>query len=281
VSTPADRQLEPTTPATSASRQLSELPTDELEHLAEEFGIDPTAFPSRQHLVSAIHDRRQAIANMDRDAMLDVVKWGRRPVSVSATKEQIAQEIARITSMNFAGLSHRGLLILSRMRGIRTESDEPVPSIIRKLKKQEGLLARLNRKRRAVIGSLISRAIGEDDREYHFLPPTSTSSTTTTSHPPPHSPTASIREEIEESGVLGGIAGRIKRQADSYLNQKLDEIEARIDRKLDEIDRRLAEWRDKEIANRIRILKITLWVSVILAGVSLIYSYIKVYFWPH
>jgi hypothetical protein len=79
--------------------------------------------------------------------------------------------------------------------------------------------------------------------------------------------------------LIGGLAGRIKREADVYLNQKLDEIEARIDRKLDEIDRRLAEWRDREIANRIRILKITLWASVIVAAVSLVYSYVKVYFW--
>src|SRR5205823_7516844 len=86
----------------------------------------------------------------------------------------------------------------------------------------------------------------------------------------------SIKEEIEEAGLFGGIAGRIKRSADEYLNQKLDEIEARIDRKLDEIDRRLGEWRDKEIANRIRILKITLWASVIVGVCSLIYSYITV-----
>jgi hypothetical protein len=85
-----------------------------------------------------------------------------------------------------------------------------------------------------------------------------------------------LREEVEESGFFGGIANRVKRQADSYVNQKLDEIEARIDRKLDEIDRRLAEWRDKEIANRIRILKITLWASVVVAAVSLIYSYVQV-----
>ena len=48
-------------------------------------------------------------------------------------------------------------------------------------------------------------------------------------------------------------------------------------RKLDEIDRRLSEWRDKEIANRIRILKITLWASVIVAGISLLYSYVMRY----
>jgi hypothetical protein len=261
----------------SPSRQLSELPKDELEHLAEEFGIDASVFPSRQHLVAAIHDRRQAIANMDREAMLDVVKWGRRPVGVNATKEQIAQEIARCRSMKFAGLSHRGLLVLARMRGVMVEPDEPVPSIVRRLTRQEGLFSRLNRKRRAVIGSLISKAIGEEEagKEYQFVPPAPGT-------PPPAAggrSASSIRDEIEEAGLLGGITGRIKRSADTYLNQKLDEIEARIDRKLDEIDRRLAEWRDKEIANRIRILKITLWASVIVAGISLIYSYIKVYFW--
>ena len=36
-------------------------------------------------------------------------------------------------------------------------------------------------------------------------------------------------------------------------------------------------WRDREIANRIRILKITLWASVIVAIVSLIYSYVTTY----
>ena len=96
-----------------------------------------------------------------------------------------------------------------------------------------------------------------------------------TSTAPP--PAASLKDDIEESGLFGGIANRVKKTADSYLNQKLDEIEARIDRKLDEIDRRLAEWRDKEVANRIRILKITLWTTVIVAVMSLIYSYLKVY----
>ena len=65
-------------------RQMSDLPKDELEHLAEEFGLDPTRFKTRQQLVSAIHDRRQMIAGMDREAMLDVIRWGRRPVTRNA-----------------------------------------------------------------------------------------------------------------------------------------------------------------------------------------------------
>src|SRR4051812_42745628 len=85
-------------PTSQPARQLSELPKDELEHIAEEFGIDPRDFKTRQHLVTALHERRQTIASLDREAMLDVIKWGRRPVTVNASKEQIAQEIIRIRS---------------------------------------------------------------------------------------------------------------------------------------------------------------------------------------
>jgi hypothetical protein len=154
---------------------------------------------------------------------------------------------------------------------------------VKKLKKQEGFFSRMNRKRRAMLGSIVANIVGENEAppsDYQFVPPPGG----VAGPAAPAQPTAgsaTIKHEIEESGLFGGIAGRIKKSADSYVNQKLDEIEARIDRKLDEIDRRLGEWRDKEIANRIRILKITLWASVIVGAFSLIYTYVKVYFWPH
>jgi hypothetical protein len=240
----------------------------------------------RQHLVAAIHDRRQMIAAMDREAMLDVVRWGRRPVTVNASKEQIAQEIARITSMRFPGLSQRGLVVLARMRGLESRDDDPVPVLVKRLKKKEGLFAKINRKRRAVLGGIVAKIVGEDGpTDYQFVPPpaggtVASPAATVSPAPAPAAPgrPASIKQDIEESGLLGGITNRLKKSADSYVNQKLDEIEARIDRKLDEIDRRLAEWRDKEIANRIKILKITLWASVIVAVCSLIYTYIDVHF---
>jgi hypothetical protein len=258
------------------TRQLSELPRDELNHLAEEFGLDATKYKSRQDLVAALHDRRQLIASLDRDAMLDVVRWGRRPVTASASKEQIAQEIARIRSMRFAGLSQPGLVVLAKLRGLDAKDTDAVPILVRTLKKKEGIFARLSRKRRAFVGSLIARMIGEEGpSDYQFLPTDGAASAPSPSSAP------TIKEDIEEAGLVGGITNRIKKTADAYLNQKLDEIEARIDRKLDEIDRRLAEWRDKEIANRIRILKITLWASVIVALVSLIYSYIMEVFVRH
>src|SRR2546423_3572794 len=145
------------------SRQLSELPRDELNHLGEEFGLDPTTYKTRQELVAAIHDRRQLIAAMDRDSMLDVVRWGRRPVTANASKEQIAQEIARVRSMRFAGLSQRGLIVLARMRGIEAGENEAIPLLVRKLKRKEGVFHRINRKRRAVLGGMVAKMIGETE----------------------------------------------------------------------------------------------------------------------
>jgi hypothetical protein len=271
-------------PAVSAgpTRQLSELPRDELDALAEEYGLDRHEYATQQQLVAAIHDRRQTIVSMEREAMLDVVKWGRRPVTYNASQEQIAQEIARIRSMRFGGLSQRGLVVLAQMRGLAASEADPVPVLIRRLKRQEGLFAKLNRKRRAMLGSIVSKMIGEETHsDYQFLPAPGAVGPPGADRPGGSLLTpapASLKQEIEESGLLGGIAGRLKKSADTYVNQKLDEIEARIDRKLDEIDRRLAEWRDKEVANRIRILKITLWASVIVAALSLVYSYIRVNF---
>jgi hypothetical protein len=292
---PAPNPAEPTAPppasaitvSPSAPRQLADLPRDELATLAEELGLEPRRYKTPQELVSAIHGRRQLIASLDRDAMLDVVRWGRRPVPINATNEQLAHEIGRIKSMRFDGLSERGLITLARLRGVEIAPSDNVPAMVKKLKKREGIFARMNRKRRAVLGSIVSNMIGESDKsaEYQFLPPVegapsgNSGPTTTTGAATAAGRDRSIKEEIEESGLFGGIASRVKKSADQYINQKLDEIESRIDRKLDEIDRRLAEWRDKEIANRIRILKITLWASVIVASLSLVYSYVKVNFY--
>ncbi len=281
--TTPDRQLAsyapvPATPAVTPARQLSDLPADELAALAEELGIDAPRGLDRPDLVAAIHARRQLIATLEREVLLELVRWGRRPVTATAGKEQLAREVVRARSMRFAGLSPAALVALARLRGVAVNEADPVPLLVKKLKKKEGMFSRFGRRRRAFVGSMIARMIGEDpaQQEYHYLPPPTAGTTSAAAPPPPRSP-ASLKEEIEEVGLLGGLTNRVKRTADSYLNQKLDEIESRIDRKLDEIDRRLGEWRDKEIANRIRILKITLWASVVVGIVSLIYAYLKAY----
>jgi hypothetical protein len=275
----------PPAPLNPMVRQLAEMPRDELSHLAESLGLDPTRLKTHTELANAIHDRRQLIASMDRAAMLDVVRWGRRPVTLNATKEQIAQEIARIDSMNFTGLSPRGVVILAQLRGLVINSGEALTVLLRRLRKQEGIFARMNRRRRSVLGRMVASIVGENPGpvDYRYLPDASVDakSSADPKNAPPGSAggaASSIKEEIEEAGLFGGISNRLKKSADLYLNQKLDEVEARIDRKLDEIDRRLAQWRDKEIANRIRILKITLWASVIVGVFSLIYAYVTQYF---
>ena len=89
----------------------------------------------RRNCVAAVQDRQTLIANMDRQAMLDVIRWGRRPLAVNATLEQIAREIVCIKSMRFAGLSQRGLVVLARLRGIRRGRCKAVPELIQSLKK--------------------------------------------------------------------------------------------------------------------------------------------------
>lgn len=267
---------------TAPSRQLSELPRDELNHLATEFGLDPSRFKSQQALVAAIHERRQLIASMDREAMLDVIRWGRRPITVTATRDQIAQEIVRIRSMKFGGLSKRGLLVLAQLRNLDVSPAEPIATVVHKLRRQEGLFARANRMRRSILGAVVGRLISgpESGGEYHYLPGETNDRGPDFADSTNMPPQTTIRDDIEEAGIVGGITHRLRKSADQFLNQKLDEIEARIDRKLDEIDRRLAEWRDKEIANRIRILKITLWASVVFGVCTLLYAYVKTYIRP-
>lgn len=277
-----------------AEVRLTDVSDAELRRIATELGLDARGLVERSTLVAAVQDRRALIANLNREALLDVMRWAGRRVNPIASNEQLAVEIAQVKSMRFSGLSHRGLVALGRLRGVACDDAMPTPDVIARLKEQEGFFAKLGRKRRSMMGKLVSRMLGDDDPANAATPTGRTlDGQTRTDANAPRSANASstnsasargeadrpIQHEIEESGLIAGISSRVKRSADQYINQKLDEIEQRIDRKLDEIDRRLGEWRDKEIANRIRILKISLWATVIVAMVTLLISYLRVYWW--
>ena len=266
----------------SARATSPRLPRDELNTLAEDYGLDSTRYGSRGEVLEALAGRKTLIAGLDREAMLEVVRWGRRPVTATATKEQLALEIARIRRMNFDGLSDAGLYCLARLREVECNPNHPRVVILKKLRRREGMFERLNRKRRSVVAGLAAKIVGdeEDDEPYRYLPPPPSGTTGNgpeTQHLPAPQPAVRpprLRDEIEDRGLFGGLADRVRRSADTYVNAKLDEIELRIDKKLDEIDKRLGEWRDKEIANRVRIIKITLWASLIVSIISLVYAYI-------
>jgi hypothetical protein len=270
------------TPA--AATQLKDLPLAELQTIARDYGLDADLFDTKPGLVAAILDRRTMIGMLDRDALIDVMHWAGKPANATMTRERMALEITKVKSMKFAGLSQRGLVVLGRLRGADVRDTDDTPTVIGKLKSLEGFFAKIGRKRRHIVGKWVSRMIGDSDADAVAsgqLPPpanreeaTRNASNAGGGRPDPR---RKLQDEIEDVGIIAGITGRMRRTADQYLNQKLDEIEARIDRKLDEIDRRLAEWRDKEVANRIRILKISLWATVVVGAATLVISYVRVY----
>src|SRR5262249_54315672 len=84
-------------------------------------------------------------------------------------------------------------------------------------------------------------------------------------------------------GILHGVTIRLRGAADEYIAAKLDEIEARVDVKLDEVEKRIDEkivelhaqvrkLRDEELRHRLRILKISLIFTVLVAALSLGYK---------
>lgn len=82
--------------------------------------------------------------------------------------------------------------------------------------------------------------------------------------------------------LLHNVTETLRGAADGYITAKLDEIEARVDAKLDDIEQRIdqkvaamheqiRELRDQEVLHRLRLLKLTLVFTVIVAALSLGY----------
>ncbi len=247
-----------------SASSLARLPRDELLRYAADLGLELDPDLPEGELLRLIRERQALLAEIPRDALLDIVIWARVPVRRSASKEALARAVAQVRPIRFEGLSDRGLRALARLRGLDAGDDVPRDEIEDKLRRREGLRARWERGRRKLIGALLSRWIegSRPEGDSEFLPEE------------PRSPT--LKESIEDRGVVEGIAHRIRGAADRYLEEKLNEIERRIDAKLDEIDRRLAEWRDREIRNRLKLIKITLVTAIIVAVISLGYDYLKV-----
>ncbi|MCK6455964.1 MAG: hypothetical protein L6Q92_05475 [Phycisphaerae bacterium] len=249
------------------ARHLSELPRDELLRYGRELGLELPDSIDTPDLVARVRQRQELLLGLDREAMLDVVVWARRPVRRSASKETLAKGIASIQPVSFDGLSVRGLRVLAAFRGVPYQDSDDAAALRERLARAEGFWTRVSRQRRALVGALLSKLIdgdtGDSPQAYQFLPEDDASAR------------ASLRHEIEQRGVVSGLASRLRSAADDYVRQKLDEIEIRIDQKLDQIDRRLSEWRDREVANRLRIIRITLMASVVFAILSLGYHGLK------
>ena len=277
--------------------RIDNLPTDELRRYARRLGLHPEEDLHHHELLDLVRDRHQAISSLERDALLDVVIWARRPVRRSASKEDLVTEVTEVQRNKFDKLSQRGLEALAVVRNVPVRPGEPRQLLERRLRKAGGWTATMRRFRRRVVANLISKALqGNEDQEYQFLPDTgptgSPATTTATAEPAETEPAAehatvrpavsheSLRRRIQRDGIVPALAGGLRDVADDYVAQKLDEIERRIDRKLDEIDARLAEWRDREVQNRLKILKITLVVSIFVAVICFVYDVVAPRLYP-
>ncbi|MFH1419426.1 MAG: Rho termination factor N-terminal domain-containing protein [Planctomycetota bacterium] len=257
----------------SDGRVISGLPLDELRHYGNELGLELPSAASKEEWVERIRERQALLIELDRSALLDIIVWARLPVRKSANKEELARQIAQVRSTNYRSLSNAGLVTLARLRGVPTGAFGNSEDIIAELHRQDGFWRRLGRKRRWLAGTVVSWLVersrqGEDSEEYQFLPEEQAAAKNGRA-------SESLKRQIEDRGVVGGLANRLRGAADDYIRVKLDEIEARIDSKLDDIDKRLGEWRDREVANRLKILRITLMFTVLVAVISLGYNCLK------
>lgn len=249
---------------------LSELPPDELARYAAELGLRFERNAAPGEMVRLIRRTQELLLELERDALIDVVVWARRPVRQNAGKEELAREIAKIQRTNYQALSTRGLVAYARLRGHAVSASDNAEEIIDRLRRQDGIWKRLSAVRRSWVGSVVTHLFeggGEDSGEYRFLPDDAGQRGDGLKD--------SLKSQVEEHGLVGGIASRLRGAADEYLRLKMDEIESRIDAKLEQIDQRLAEWRDREVANRLRILRITLIFTVLVAVLSLGYNYLN------
>ena len=101
-------------------------------------------------------------------------------------------------------------------------------------------------------------------------------------------PEAANNKQDWKAKMLHAATDKLRGAADGYIATKLDEIEIRVDAKLDHIERRidakivelhrqLRIMRDRELRHRLRILKITLIFTVLVACLSLLYKLLGKY----
>ena len=75
---------------------LAQLPLDELKAHATSLGIGFGRDAQHGELLRLIRQRQELLLDLDREALLDICVWARRPVKKSAGKDALAQEIASI-----------------------------------------------------------------------------------------------------------------------------------------------------------------------------------------
>ncbi len=246
---------------------------DELIDIARRLGIVVSETATSDELEKRVARRREELLDIGAPALRELlVAAGQHPAHKSNVEDLAAQGLS-IELATCERLPPPALETLARLHGIQPEVDGDRAQLIRRLRGQSNFWDAIRRGRRRMVARFVSAIIEEKDEPR-------AADSALVEPAPRRDRTAgdarkSLREEIESLGVVGGLATRIRGAADEYIQAKLDEIERRIDQKLNQIDERLAEWRDRELSHRLRILRVTLGFSVLVALVSLGYSYVR------
>ncbi len=217
---------------------------------------------SDEELSKCLAARKEQIEDLDWGGLMDIVSWAKHSVPSRPDKLAVAQIILAHRRGHYQGLSHRGLTTLAVLRNVRFKETNSAKKLISRLRRTEGIWGYVLRKRDKWLGSMLSDLL-DAEPEIQEAQRSAQSSQGVT-----------LKEHIEEKGLIEGLGSGLRGAADGYIREKMEEIEARIDYKLDEIDRRLAEWRNRELANRLRMIKIALIFSVVIALLSLLYTYV-------
>ena len=207
--------------------------------------------------------RREQIERLDWGGLMDIMAWAKHPVPTRPDKLAVAQIILAHKRGHYQELSHRGLVTLAILRNVKVKDKDSAGKIMSRLRRSEGIWGYVLKKRDKLVGSVLSNLV---DAEPQIKSSEGSAS---------QSETLTLQEHIEQRGLIEGLGSGLRGVADGYIREKMQEIEDRIDYKLDEIDRRLAEWRNRELTNRLRMIKITLAVSVVIALLSLLYTYVR------
>ena len=218
---------------------------------------------SDEELTKRLADRREQIESLDWGGLMDIMTWAKHPVPTRPDKSAVAQVILAHRRGHYQGLSHRGLVTLAILRNVRVKDTDSAKKVMARLRRSEGIWGYVLRKRDKWLSSALSNLVETDPQVQESREAAQ------------QSERLSLQEHIEQRGLIEGLGSGLRGAADGYIREKMEEIEARIDYKLDEIDRRLAEWRNRELTNRLRMIKITLAVSVVIALLSLLYTYIR------
>ena len=222
---------------------LNDLSREELLQRAVSLGLRPPDDLPEDRLRDRVRERQGWIERLDETVLGELVEWAGVRGARYKPKDQLAREVCFSEKDDFAPLSRPALLALATLRGVEVDPESDAETLRRTLGERKGAGGWLR---------TVWEVLKKDAKALAQSP-----------------------KKIKQHGVVGGLGSTLLgAAADSYIQEKLDEIEDRIDRKLDEIDKSLEQWRDREVANRLRILRITLLVSLIIALVSLGYAWL-------